>query len=290
MVDVGAYEFPVPDADGDGVPNAQDCAPFVPSVQTPPGPVGPSLTAARTTPPVSLSWLKIPQANLFNVYRGTIGGSPFTWNHACLESGSTDRASQDTANPPIGTAFYYLVSGVNSCAEGCLGSTAPPGTCEIPNPNPCAIVPADADADSVLDLNDNCPLAANASQADPDHDGVGDACDNCPGLANPDQADADANAMGDLCQDTDHDGYPFAVDCNDLEPAVHPGALEVCNGVDDDCDALIDESLGVTASPRPAPPARPPPSSAITSMMTATAQSTTTSGRPHAASAPAGGP
>src|SRR5207247_2384117 len=40
--DLGAYEFIVPDADGDGLPNAQDCAPFVSSVQTPPGPVGPT--------------------------------------------------------------------------------------------------------------------------------------------------------------------------------------------------------------------------------------------------------
>jgi len=245
IVDVGAYEFVAPDADGDGVLNAQDCAPFVSSVQTPPGPVGPTLTA-RTTPPVSLSWLKIPQANLFNVYRGTIGGFPLTWNHACLESGSTDRASQDTANPPIGTAFYYLVSGVNSCAEGCLGSTAPPGTCEIPNPNPCAIVPADADIDSIPNLNDNCPLVDNASQADPDHDGVGDACDNCPGLANPDQADADGNGTGDPCDDSDHDGYPLPVDCNDQNPAVHPGAPEVCNGVDDDCNTFIDDNLGNT--------------------------------------------
>src|SRR2546425_1102955 len=245
IVDVGAYEFLAPDADGDGVLNAQDCAPFVPSVQTPPGPVGPTL-AARTTPPVSLSWLKIQQANLFNVYRGSVSAFPFTWNHTCLESGSTDRATQDTANPPAGTAFYYLVSGVNSCAEGCLGTTAPPATCEVGNPSPCVIVPADADVDSVLNLNDNCPLVANTSQADQDRDGVGDACDNCPALANPDQADTDANAMGDLCQDTDHDGYPFAVDCNDQDPAVHPGALEVCNGVDDDCDALIDEGLGAT--------------------------------------------
>src|SRR5881628_3984045 len=95
-------------------------------------------------------------------------------------------------------------------------------------------------------LNDNCPLVANASQADPDHDGVGDACDNCPGLANPDQADADGNGTGDLCDDSDHDGYPLPVDCNDQNPAVHPGAPEVCNGVDDDCNTFIDDNLGNT--------------------------------------------
>ncbi len=29
-------------------------------------------------------------------------------------------------------------------------------------------------------------------------------------------------------------------DCDDADPAVHPGAEEVCNGVDDDCDGVVD--------------------------------------------------
>src|SRR5881296_3579773 len=56
-VDLGAYEFMVPDSDGDGVPNSLDCAPFVSSVQTPPGPVGSTLTAAPTGPTVAWRWL-----------------------------------------------------------------------------------------------------------------------------------------------------------------------------------------------------------------------------------------
>src|SRR5882762_9307369 len=129
-IDLGPYEFAPPDCDGDGVPNALDCAPCVPSVQTPPGPVGPTLKVTGSAS-VSLTWDKIRQANLFNVYRGTRSGSAFSWNHSCLESGSADRVSQDTGNPPVGAVFYYLVDGVNGCAEGCLGSTAPPGACEI---------------------------------------------------------------------------------------------------------------------------------------------------------------
>src|SRR5437762_10607148 len=130
---------------------------FVFSIQSPPGPVGPTLRIIGTGP-ASLTWAKIMQANVFNVYRGTLGSVPFVWNHTCFESGSTDRASQDPANPPRGSAYYYLVDGVNSCAEGCLGSTAPPGACEVPNTSPCSIVPLDGDGDTVLNVDDNCPL------------------------------------------------------------------------------------------------------------------------------------
>ncbi|MBW2256784.1 MAG: hypothetical protein JRI25_19615 [Deltaproteobacteria bacterium] len=42
-------------------------------------------------------------------------------------------------------------------------------------------------------------------------------------------------------QDADGDGVVASVDCDDDDPAVHPGAAEVCNGADDDCDGTIDE-------------------------------------------------
>jgi len=54
-----------------------------------------------------------------------------------------------------------------------------------------------------------------------------------------------------VCSDGDGDGYGSpgsaacaagsAADCNDGNPARHPGAVENCNGVDDNCDGAIDE-------------------------------------------------
>ena len=44
--------------------------------------------------------------------------------------------------------------------------------------------------------------------------------------------------------DTDGDGFTGCeVDCDDSDPAVFPGAVEVCDGVDNDCDQGIDEDF-----------------------------------------------
>ena len=65
--------------------------------------------------------------------------------------------------------------------------------------------------------------------------------------------------------DGDDDGYAPPQDCNDANPAVHPGAVEVCNGVDDDCDGQVDE--GCPPTPTPTPTVTPVPA---TSTRTAT--------------------
>ncbi len=41
--------------------------------------------------------------------------------------------------------------------------------------------------------------------------------------------------------DADGDGYAEHEDCDDADPAVHPGADELCNQLDDNCDGDVDE-------------------------------------------------
>jgi hypothetical protein len=246
VADMGAYEFAPPDADGDGVPNAQDCAPNVSSLQTPPGIVG-STVRGRLGPPTTFTWYRIPQANAYNVYRGTLGGAPFSYNHTCYENASPDRAAIDASTPPVGQGFYYLVSGLGCAPEGGLGNNDPGigGTpAPIPNANPCPASNADSDGDGIININDNCGAAANSNQSDLDGDRIGDACDNCPQVSNPDQSDWNNDGVGDNCQDVDGDGFLGSVDCDDSNPNIHPGALETCNNTDDNCNGQVDENLG----------------------------------------------
>ncbi len=90
----------------------------------------------------------------------------------------------------------------------------------------------DTDGDDVKDCMDK----------DDDNDGVIDTQDNCPKISNPDQIDTDKDGKGNACDtDDDNDGDPDSTDCAPLDPKIHHGAQEVCNGKDDNCDKRIDE-------------------------------------------------
>jgi hypothetical protein len=48
--------------------------------------------------------------------------------------------------------------------------------------------------------------------------------------------------------DADGDGFELSDDCDDADASVFPGAAEVCNGVDDDCNGQVDEGSATDAS------------------------------------------
>ncbi|MEZ4339322.1 MAG: MopE-related protein [Sandaracinaceae bacterium] len=90
------------------------------------------------------------------------------------------------------------------------------------------------------------PLGLDCDDADPRRwGGNREVCDE----ANVDE-DCDPSTYGLV--DEDGDGHPSARccngdtcgdDCDDTRPAVAPGGTEVCNGLDDDCDGMVDEEV-----------------------------------------------
>ncbi len=66
-----------------------------------------------------------------------------------------------------------------------------------------------------------------------------------PGLAPPycgDGIDQDCDGVDATCvADADCDGSSPPQDCDDKDPAVHPGAADACDGKDNNCNGVIDE-------------------------------------------------
>jgi len=131
------------------------------------------------------------------------------------------------------------------CNDGlyCTGTdTCSSGSCSVHTGDPCASRVGDNDNDcseSCNETNDNC--TANDPNGSTCNDGTycngTDTCnegvcvhsgDPCPGVSS---CDEEINQC--LCDS--------GVDCDDADSSVNPGAEEVCNPVDDDCDGQLNE-------------------------------------------------
>jgi hypothetical protein len=125
------------------------------------------------------------------------------------------------------------------------------------------VVYGDKDDDGFIDVDlggDDCDdfnAAVNPS--------VSEVCngidDNCDGFADESTAtdasswyqDADSDTYGNesfvLNACTKPSGYVLDnSDCNDADPAAYPGAPEYCDGHDDDCDGVVDETDALDVS------------------------------------------
>ena len=93
---------------------------------------------------------------------------------------------------------------------------------------------ADTDGDGLSDCIDE----------DDDNDGIPDVSDNCPVVPNQEQVNTDGDLQGDECdEDDDNDSSPDVDDCAPLDATIKPGGIELCDGIDNDCDDEIDENL-----------------------------------------------
>jgi hypothetical protein len=69
----------------------------------------------------TLAWTGTGSITSYGLARGTLGTGPPGYNHACLQSGLTSPTATDAGVPSVGTAYYYLVGGLNSCSRTGLG-------------------------------------------------------------------------------------------------------------------------------------------------------------------------
>jgi hypothetical protein len=130
----------------------------------------------------------------------------------------------------------------------------------------------DADGDGYGDINDlgidtcTAPLGYVT-----DHTDCNDAevlmnpgeVEICDGLDNNCDGSIDENLLSDYYPDLDGDGYgdlngliqscvpvPNYIadftDCNDTDASINPGALELCNNIDDNCNGVPDDGISVT--------------------------------------------
>jgi hypothetical protein len=66
---------------------------------------------------------------------------------------------------------------------------------------------------------------------------------DAPPMGSDTAAPNDTGSPPDEAVDADGDGYDSDVDCDDNEARVNPAASERCDGIDNNCDGLIDEGL-----------------------------------------------
>ncbi len=97
---------------------------------------------------------------------------------------------------------------------------------------------ADEDGDGYGATGRESACAQPAGKVDNDDD-----CDDGDPTVYPGAEDTVCDGVTHDCSqpedDVDGDGYPGCADCDDRASGIHPGAAEICDGLDDDCDGVL---------------------------------------------------
>ena len=148
----------------------------------------------------------------------------------------------DDGDPDVHPDADEVCDGVDNDCDGDVDAEAVDATWQYP----------DADADGYGD-DAGAVLSCDPLEG---HAEAGGDCDDTdpafhPGAPEDDCADPnDYNCDGSVgYADTDGDGYAACEECDDSDGAVNPEAVEVCDGIDNDCSGEVDGADAVDATP-----------------------------------------
>ncbi len=212
----------------------EDCASHVEAVCAPYGLEG-SFCATRcdhvVTCPEGYDCLEIVRGSTDRVTACILAGGQCPCSPLSVSDGASTRCGKSNT--------FGTCTGTRVCAADGLSP------CDAKEPRGETCDGEDDDCDGATDEgfpdtdSDGVP---DCLDPDDDDDGVPDGLDDCPFAHDPGQPDLDGDGIGDACdEDLDGDGDPNTTDCAPLGHAVHHGATEECNGLDDNCDGVTDE-------------------------------------------------
>jgi len=192
-----------------------------------------------------------------------------TFDNCAVESVSNSRtgATLDASDvyPPGTTEVSFTSIDTSANSTTCdsileIVDTTPP---DVACPGPLTLVRTDPAGTPASDPGIQAWLAAfNASDLCGGvtivHDVPADFPAGCSGASNTTTVsltatdetgrEATCDATLTILLDQDADGYACETDCDDMQDGVNPGALEICDGIDNDCDTAVDEEPEAQAS------------------------------------------